>query len=70
MTMTALQTIGNTALLERPNKVAFLSSRKITASVVLKCYDWATGIRDTDQCVVSGFQSPLEKDVLAVYLVW
>jgi predicted Rossmann fold nucleotide-binding protein DprA/Smf involved in DNA uptake len=68
MTMAALQTIGNTALLERPNKVAFLSSRKITASVVLKCYDWATGIRDTDQCVVSGFQSPLEKDVLKFLL--
>ena len=68
MTMAALQTIGNTALLERPNKVAFLSSRKITASVVLKCYDWATEIRDTDQCVVSGFQSPLEKDVLKFLL--
>lgn len=68
MTMAALQTIGNTALLERPNKVAFLSSRKITVSVVLKCYDWATGIRDTDQCVVSGFQSPLEKDVLKFLL--
>ena len=66
--MTALQPIGNTALLERPNRVAFLSSRRITASVVLKCYDWATGIRDTDQCVVSGFQSPLEKDVLKFLL--
>ena len=68
MTMAALQTIGNTALLERPNKVAFLSSRKITASVVLKCYDWATEIRETDQCIISGFQSPLEKDVLKFLL--
>ncbi len=68
MTTEALQTIGNTALRARPNKVAFLSSRKITASVVLKCYDWATGIRITDQCVVSGFQSPLEKDVLKFLL--
>jgi len=68
MTTAALQTIGNTVLLERPNKVAFLSSRKITASVVLKCYDWATEIRDTDQCIISGFQSPLEKDVLKFLL--
>ena len=68
MTTAALQTIGNTALLARPNKVAFLSSRKITASVVLKCYDWATEIRDTDQCIISGFQSPLEKDVLKFLL--
>ena len=68
MTTAALQTIGNATLLERPNKVAFLSSRKITASVVLKCYDWATEIRDTDQCIISGFQSPLEKDVLKFLL--
>ncbi|MBR4370187.1 MAG: hypothetical protein IKS92_04020 [Victivallales bacterium] len=59
---------GNKKLLERPNKVAFLSSRKISASVVLKCYDWATAIRETDQCIISGFQSPLEKDVLKFLL--
>ena len=68
MTTATLQTIGNAALLERPNKVAFLSSRKISASVVLKCYDWATAIRETDQCIISGFQSPLEKDVLKFLL--
>ena len=68
MTTAVLQTIGNAVLLEHPNKVAFLSSRKITASAVLKCYDWATEIRDTDHCVVSGFQSPLEKDVLKFLL--
>ncbi len=68
MTTAALQTIGNATFLERPTKVAFLSSRKITASVVLKCYDWATEIRDTDQCIISGFQSPLEKDVLKFLL--
>jgi len=56
-------TLGNTELLKLP-KTAFLCSRKAPASSVLKCYDWATAMRDTHQCVVSGFHSPLEKDVL------
>lgn len=67
--MTAkLQMIGNAALLDRPDKVAFLSSRRISPADVLKCYEWAEKVRDTDQCVVSGFQSPLEKDVLKFLL--
>lgn len=65
---TNLQIIGNAALLDLPDKVAFLSSRKISAADVLKCYEWAEEVRDTDQCVVSGFQSPLEKDVLKFLL--
>lgn len=67
--MTAnLQMIGNAALLDLPDKVAFLSSRRISAADVLKCYEWAEKIRDTETCVVSGFQSPLEKDVLKFLL--
>ncbi len=64
----SFQMSGNEKLLDLPNKVAFLSSRRISASVVLNCYDWATEIRDTAQCVISGFQSPLEKDVLKFLL--
>jgi predicted Rossmann fold nucleotide-binding protein DprA/Smf involved in DNA uptake len=56
-------TLGNTELLKLP-KTAFLCSRKVPASAVLKCYDWATEMHDTHLCVVSGFHSPLEKDVL------
>ena len=63
-----LQMIGNTALLDLPDKVAFLSSRRISAADVLKCYEWAEKIRDAETCVVSGFQSPLEKDVLKFLL--
>ena len=63
-----LQMIGNAALLDLPDKVAFLSSRRISADDVLKCYEWAEKIRDTGQCVISGFQSPLEKDVLKFLL--
>ena len=67
--MTAnLQMIGNAALLDLPDKVAFLSSRRISPADVLKCYEWAEKIRDTETCIISGFQSPLEKDVLKFLL--
>ena len=36
--------LGNAALMERP-KVAFLSSRKVAPAAVMRCYDWATGMR-------------------------
>ncbi|MFA7380149.1 MAG: DNA-binding protein [Bacteroidia bacterium] len=55
--------IGNTDLLKLP-KTAFLCSRKIPASVVLKCYDWAIAQREKGNCVISGFHSQIEKDVL------
>lgn len=58
-----METIGNIELLKLP-KTAFLCSRNVSASVVLKCYDWATQQRDAVQCVISGFHSQLEKDVL------
>ena len=64
----AIQTIGNTDILAIPDKVAFLSSRKISAADVLKCYEWAEKIRETTQCVISGFHSPLEKDLLKFLL--
>jgi predicted Rossmann fold nucleotide-binding protein DprA/Smf involved in DNA uptake len=53
---------GNTELLKL-RKTAFLCSRKISASVVLKCYDWAIEQRDQGNCVISGFHSKIEKDV-------
>lgn len=55
--------IGNKELLEL-HKTAFLCSRKVPASVVLKCYDWATKQREEGNCVISGFHSQIEKDVL------
>lgn len=55
--------IGNSGLLSL-KKIAFLCSRKIPASIVLKCYDWAIEQRDRENCVISGFQSQIEKDVL------
>jgi len=56
-------TLGNKDILNLP-KTAFLCSRQVPASVVLKCYDWAIAEREAGNCVISGFHSPLEKDVL------
>jgi predicted Rossmann fold nucleotide-binding protein DprA/Smf involved in DNA uptake len=54
--------LGNTELLQQ-HKIAFLCSRKIPASAVLKCYDWAIEQREKGNCVISGFHSTIEKDV-------
>jgi len=54
--------LGNKELLKL-KKTAFLCSRKIPASAVLKCYDWAIEQREKGNCVISGFHSKLEKDV-------
>ena len=55
--------IGNSELLKL-QKTAFLCSRKVPASVVLKCYDRAIEQREAGNCVISGFHSQIEKDVL------
>ncbi len=61
--MNIVQHLGNESLL-RLKKTAFLCSRKVPASAVLKCYDWAIEQREAGNCVISGFHSQLEKDVL------
>ena len=53
--------LGNTDLLKL-SKTAFLCSRKIPASVVLKCYDWAIEQRESGVCVISGFHSNWHKN--------
>ncbi len=58
-----LNMIGNKELLKL-HKTAFLCSRRVPASVVLKCYDWAIAQREAGNCVISGFHSQIEKDVL------
>ena len=55
--------IGNKELLKLP-KTAFLASSKIPVDLVLSCYDWASQTAQSDQCVISGFSSHLEKEVL------
>ena len=53
--------LGNKELLNLP-KTAFLASSAIPLDMVLRCYDWATAKHEG--CVVSGFSSKLERDVL------
>ena len=55
--------VGNEELLKL-NKIAFLCSRKVPAGAVLKCYDWAIEQREKNNCIISGFHSQIEKDVL------
>ena len=62
-----LATIGNEALLNC-EKIGFLASRRVPPEAVMRCLDWATRMRDEGVCVMSGFQSPLEKEVLNILL--
>lgn len=55
--------VGNQDLLNI-YKTAFLCSRKVSAGAILKCYDWAIEQRNSNKCIVSGFHSKIEKDVL------
>ena len=59
--MMEIQYLGNKELLKL-HKTAFLASNTIPIEMVLKCYDWASGKHEG--CVISGFSSKLEKDVL------
>ena len=56
-----MEYLGNKELLKLP-KTAFLASSTIPPDMVLRCYDWATAKHEG--CVVSGFSSKLEQDVL------
>ena len=56
-----MEYLGNQELLKL-KKTAFLASSTIPPDMVLKCYDWAAGKHEG--CVVSGFSSKLERDVL------
>jgi hypothetical protein len=56
-------TYGNADILKL-GKTAFLCSIKCPANIVLKTYDWAIEQRNKGECVISGFHSAIEKDVL------
>ena len=54
---------GNKDLLDR-RLVAFFASRKATPHDTQLALQWAESICQTDKVVISGFHSPLEKEVL------
>ena len=55
--------LGNKEILN-DHKVAFFCSRKCPSHLILKSYDWAIEQRDKGVCIISGFHSKIEKDVL------
>jgi predicted Rossmann fold nucleotide-binding protein DprA/Smf involved in DNA uptake len=57
------QYLGNKALLNK-KLTAFFASRTVQTARVMACYDWATSLSAETDCVVSGFQSAIERDVL------
>lgn len=59
--------IGNYELLKL-KKTAFLSSRQYEAEDLKKVKEWANGIIQNNVCVISGFQSRLEREALNVLL--
>lgn len=58
---------GNEELLDR-HLVAFFASRDVTPHDVQLARQWAESICQTDKVVISGFHSPLEKEVLSILL--
>ena len=61
--------VGNVALLDLPEKVGFLASRRVSPEAVQKCREWAIAAGSEGRCVISGFQSQLEKEVLEQLLL-
>ena len=61
--MMTIEYFGNMELLN-VHKVGFLASSTIPPDMVLRCYDWAVKMTHEGQCVISGYNSHLEKDVL------
>lgn len=58
-----METIGNAQLLSF-KKIGFLASSHIAVSEVMACYEWASRKMEPETCVVSGFSSRMEHDVL------
>lgn len=62
-----LSIMGNSELLNAP-LFALFCSVKCPASIILKTYDLAQTLKDKHMGVISGFHSPVEKEVLVTLL--
>jgi predicted Rossmann fold nucleotide-binding protein DprA/Smf involved in DNA uptake len=62
-----IEFLGNRHWLGIP-LLAIFSSAKCPASSILKAHDYARDIQNCGTGVISGFQSPVEKEMLAVLL--
>ena len=63
----SLALLGNPDLLGRP-LLALFCSRRCPGSVILKTYDAAKALRAAGIAVIGGFQTPVERDCLAILL--
>jgi predicted Rossmann fold nucleotide-binding protein DprA/Smf involved in DNA uptake len=63
MNNTRIDYLGNLDLLKL-HKTAFLAASAIPPDMVLKCYDWAVRMANEGQCIISGYSSYLEREVL------
>lgn len=59
--------IGNLDILQK-RKLAFFCSVKCPGEIILEAYDLAHALRDAGITVMSGFHSPMEKEVLNILL--
>ena len=62
-------TIGNPAILQSPApKLALFCSVRCPGALILQAYDLARDLRDAGVIVVSGFHTPVERDILTLLL--
>ncbi|GEM_PF-369202 len=64
---TPVAALGDAAILET-RKVALFCSVKCPGEPIVQAYDFARAVRDAGITVISGFQSPIEKDCLELLL--
>lgn len=62
-----LGTLGNTELLDT-KPIGLFCSARCPGSLIVKGYDLAVALRNRGIAVISGFQSPMEKECLEVLL--
>jgi hypothetical protein len=60
-----LHVSGNLGLLDKP-AIAFLCSTQCPGDKILEAYDWARRQCDEGSTVISGFHTPVERDVLEI----
>jgi predicted Rossmann fold nucleotide-binding protein DprA/Smf involved in DNA uptake len=66
-TAPTLTAIGNLSLLQKP-AIALFCSIKCPGDLILKTYDLAQALRDTEIPIISGFHTPIERDCLKILL--
>jgi predicted Rossmann fold nucleotide-binding protein DprA/Smf involved in DNA uptake len=60
--------IGNEGILKLPDKLAIFCSRRCPGTTVRKVYDLAYSLRAENRTIIGGFQTPMEKECLRVFL--